>query len=173
MLIAVIVLMATLLAVASLMRSVDTNSLIMGTIGFKQGVLQEAERAYVVARAGIPRTVAAQVDAAPAYFASVQPADSRRRDLPAALVADTPTIGTELPAGATGNRVRYVVERLCNVSGVADRGQCLVPGAYTTGGTHDETSSIFTGSGARAAYRLTVRVDGPRNAQAFVQTTIR
>lgn len=173
MLIAVVVLMATLLAVSSLMRSVDTNSVIMGTIGFRQGVLQEAERAFTVARSGIPAGVNSRVDAAPAYFASLQPADARRPDLPAALTADAPSIGSTLSVGSTGNRVRYVVERLCDSVGAASRSNCIVPAAYTTGGTHDETASVLTPGGAQAAFRLTVRVDGPRNARAYVQTVIR
>lgn len=173
MVISLIVMMATLLAVVSLMRSTDMNTLILGTIGFKQGVVQEAERAFALARTRIPAGRASEVDAPPGYYASVQPVDAVRGDLPAALTVAVPTTGTVLAAGATGNSVRYVIERLCSASGGADNTRCVVPEAYVSGGTNDETASDISRGSAVAAYRLTVRVDGPRRARAYVQTIIR
>lgn len=173
MVISLIVMMATLLAVMGLMRSTDTNTLILGTIGFKQGVVQEAERAFAAARARIPAGRASEVDAPPGYYASLQPADAQRSDLPAALTEAEPTVGTVLAASGTGNAVRYVIERLCNGSGGADNTRCVVPEAYVSGGTNDETASEISRGNAVAAYRLTVRVDGPRRARAYVQTIIR
>ena len=46
MLIAVIVLVATLLAAIALMRSVDTANVVAGSMTFRQGGVQEAEKAY-------------------------------------------------------------------------------------------------------------------------------
>jgi hypothetical protein len=174
-LIAVIVLIATLIAAGSLMRSTDTNSLIIGAIGFRQGVLQEAERAYAVARDAVPAGEAAEANAGPAYFASMQPGDAVRADLPAVLTTTTPTAGTTLPAGATGNTVRYVVERLCETAGPPTVANCAArnTGDKLNGGSIDEAASQVSQSarnGLRVAYRLTVRVDGPRRAQAYVQT---
>lgn len=176
MIIAIIVLVSTLLAVIGLMRSVDTSNLIAGTMSFKQGVLQEAERAYSAAKSSIPYGSAIESDSLPIYYASVQTADTARSDIPAGMVtAAAPSIGTTLPADpATGNTVYYVVERLCR-SGTTGttKASCVVPGAYVTGGTNDESASTITPSTAQPAYRLTVRVDGPRNARTYVQTIIR
>ena len=45
-LLAIIVLVATLLAAVALMRSLDTSNTIAGSVAFRQGVIQESERAY-------------------------------------------------------------------------------------------------------------------------------
>ncbi len=171
MIIAMVVLVCTLLAVVGLMRSVDSSNLIAGALSFKQGVLVEAERAYTVAKANVPYGTATESDSAgTGYYASVQTADTTRTDLPGMLVSGG---GIALAAGATGNTVRYVVERLCRNPGAASKDSCIVPAAYVTGGTNDESASIITPSSAQAAYRLSVRVDGPRNARSYVQTVIR
>ena len=174
MIIAMVVLVCTLLAVVGLIRSVDSSNLIAGAMSFKQGVLVEAERAYTVAKASIPYGTATEADnASIGYYASVQAADTVRTDLPGGLVAETPTGAIALAAGTTGNTVRYVLERLCRVPGPASKDSCIVPAAYVTGGTNDESASTITPSSAQAAYRLSVRVDGPRNARSYVQTVIR
>lgn len=175
MIIAIIVLVSTLLAVIGLMRSVDTGNLIAGSLTFRQGVVQEAERAYLAAKASIPFGIATDTDnTAVGYYASLQAADSARKDIPGILTGDDPTGGVEMPAAENGNKVRYMVERLCRTAGTfAEKGNCIVPGAYTTGGTNDEASSLIAPGSALAAYRLTVRVDGPRRALAYVQTIIR
>lgn len=171
MIIAMVVLVCTLLAVVGLMRSVDSSNLIAGAMSFKQGVLVEAERAYTVAKTNIPYGTATEADnAASGYYASVQTADTARTDLPGMLVTGG---GIALAAGTTGNTVRFVVERLCRAVGPASKDDCIVPAAYVTGGTNDETGSTITPSTAQAAYRLSVRVDGPRNARSYVQTVIR
>lgn len=171
--IAIIVLVCTLLAVIGLMRSVDSSNLIAGAMSFKQGVLVEAERAFNTARSTVPYGTATEVsNVAAGYYATVQAADTARTDIPAALVAGTG--GITLPAGATGNQVRFMLERLCRAGvTLANRNDCIVPGAYVTGGTNDESGSLISPTSAQAAYRLTVRVDGPRNARAYVQTIIR
>jgi len=175
MIIAIIVLVSTLLAVVGLMRSVDTSNLIAGSLTFRQGVVQEAERAYTIAKTSIPPGVASDTDNTSAgYYAKLQPADDTRKDIPSALAGETPTGGVELAAVTTGNKVRYMVERLCRDSGTfAEKGNCIVPGAYATGGGNDESASLIGPGSAQAAYRLTVRVDGPRRSLAYVQTIMR
>ncbi|GAA0705512.1 hypothetical protein [Dokdonella soli] len=173
MIIAIIVLVSTLLAVIGLLRSVDTSNLIAGTMSFRQGVVQEAENAYAAAKTNIPSGSAANSDStAVGYYASLQTTGTTRTDLPAALV-DTPLGGITMPAtSSTGNTVRYIIERLCRAPGVVDKKNCLLPKAIATGGTNDETMGVFAQPRPAAAYRLTVRVDGPKNTLAFVQTII-
>ncbi len=171
MIISIVVLICTLLAVVGLMRSVDSSNLIAGAMSFKQGVLVEAERAYIVAKTNIPYGTATEADnAGTGYYASVQAADTTRTDLPGMLVSGG---GVALATGSTGNTVRYVLERLCRTPGLASKDSCIIPAAYVTGGTNDESASTITPSSAQAAYRLSVRVDGPRNTRSYVQTVIR
>ena len=182
-LIAIIVLVATLLAVVGLLRSVDTGNLIAGTMSFRQGAMQEAERAYVAAKAIIPSCSADATDSG-AYHAQLGTADTVHTDLPQLLTqqavhATTASAGLARIAGAsTGNDIYYVVERMCRTSGVsADSANCVLASASTgLATTSDETFLGGAGGGsggvgaAKATYRLSVRVDGPKNVQAFVQT---
>lgn len=181
-LIAVIVLVATLLAVVGLLRSVDTGNLIAGTMSFRQGAMQEAERAYVAAKAVIPSCAADATDAG-AYHASLGTADAVRTDLPQLLTqqvvhATVPSTGLAyIPGAATGNDIYYLVERMCRTSGVsADSTNCVLASASTgLATTSDETFINAAGGGggvgiAKATYRLSIRVDGPKNVQAYVQT---
>lgn len=181
MIIAIIVLVSTLLAVIGLMRSVDTSSMIAGTMSFKQGVVQEAERAYTVVKSNVPfGGVRSESDELPnAYSASILAADLTRKDIPRVLTSfatnapppPSATIVQTLSTQSTQNKVYYVVDRLCRTAGPATKLNCIIPGAYNTGGTVPDPGIGL--SGALAAYRLTVRIDGPKNTQAYVQTTLR
>lgn len=172
--IAVIVLLITLMAAVALMRSVDTGSSVTGRLGFKQQVTQEAELAYqdAVARAASYLGQAGEADKSDiGYYATPQGTDIR--GIPTALIAKA--AGKSLKAPSTNDDIRYTVERLCPHAGPAltvAPNACLVPAATINGGSTTGNQGGF-GSGAQAAYRLTVRVEGPKNAVSYVQTIMR
>ncbi|MBB6244378.1 hypothetical protein [Rhodanobacter sp. MP1X3] len=179
-LIALIVLVVSLLAAMALMRSVDTSNTIAGSLTFRQGVLQEAERAYVDAQQKITFTQpTSDTDNAPlGYYAEPQPATARSAgDVPNVLVnAVSGSIGSVTPLNSTDNSVTYVVERLCPTSGAATVTGCIVSGASLLGATSsNQTSDNLTpfDNGAYAAFRLTVRVNGSKGTSAYVQTILR
>jgi type IV pilus assembly protein PilX len=185
-LIALVVLIVTLFAVIALMRSVDTSNTIAGSLVFRQAVLQEAERAYTEAKAlGVYTPPISNADnAALGYYSSVQAPSEVRADLPKVLYDASDAnnwVGTkQLVYGTTvwGNQVHYVVERLCPLPNVdATLSSCIVPGKAITGGTSSNTTSDpgvpFNTTGSAAAFRLSVRVNGPKNSVAFVQTILR
>ena len=170
-LIALIVLVVSLMAAIALMRSVDTSNSIAGSLTFRQGVLQEAERAYIDATSNIdwsePTSDSDQT--ATGYYASPQTADTTRSDLPAMLTAGN---GIKLSPDSTNNTVHYIVERMCRAAGAVTATNCVVPGATSLGGQTGGNSSDQKPPPATAAYRLTVRVDGPRGTIAYVQTML-
>ncbi len=185
-LIALIVLVVTLFAVIALMRSVDTSNSVAGSLAFRQAVLQEADRAYTEAKTlNVYTPPISNADSVGVgYYASVQTVSEVRADLPKILYdasAANAWAGTkELVYGTvtSGNLVHYVVERLCPLPNVdATLTSCIVPGKAITGGTSSNTTSDpgipFNTTGSAAAYRLSVRVDGPKNSVAFVQTILR
>ncbi|QWT20693.1 hypothetical protein KPL74_01480 [Bacillus sp. NP157] len=181
-LIAVIVLVATLLAAMALMRSVDTATAIASSVTFRQAAFQEAERAYTDIRTNLDSTFAPPISDTDApskgYYASLQPHTSVRPEIPDVLVNLTAgKIVTMAPLSTGGNTVSYVVERLCPAAGAASLNTCIVPGTAIGGGTSSNLTTDpgipFNTTGSAAAFRLTVRVDGPRNAIAYVQTIIR
>jgi type IV pilus assembly protein PilX len=176
-LIAIIVLVVTLMAAIALMRSVDTSNTIAGSLTFRQGVLQEGERAYVDATSKITWTEPA-TDAnntALGYYASPLTADTTRPDLPAILTPSTASTATgvvTLPEDSTNNTVSYVVERMCSAAGAVSAANCIVPGAPALGGQTGGNGSDTTPPPTTPAYRLTVRIQGPKGTLAFVQTML-
>lgn len=170
--IALIVLVVTLMAAVALMRSVDTSNTIAGSLSFRQGVTQESERAYQATLANATMFTGSNGEAdntTIGYYASTLAVDSR--GIPTLLTNQT---GGLVMTG-TQNIVRYVIERLCPNAGKALKtapNACLAPSAAITGGSTTGNQGGFT-AGALAAYRLTVRVDGPKNAVGYVQTVIR
>lgn len=183
-LIALVVLVATLLAALALMHSVDTANSIAGSMTFRQGAMQEAERAYQDIRVKYVNTLTPPTSnndhTDVGYYASLQAQNAVRADLPDVLVKATPTAATgvgTVTTGVSGNLIYYVVERLCPAVGDATPSTCIVPGTAISGGTSSNSTTDpgipFNNSGSAAAFRLTVRVDGPRNAHAYVQTILR
>jgi hypothetical protein len=175
--IAIIVLIATLIAAAALSVSVNTSNTIAGNMAFRQGLVQESERAYGAVMSGFNFDVPADDSDRPAagYFASIQPY-AAASGIPTLLAGATPG-GVALPPSATGNSVRYVIERLCTASGPASKPTCIVPLASSNGGsvsnqTGDQGNKNFQ-SRISVAYRLTVRVDGPRGSVGYMQTILR
>jgi len=170
-LIALIVLVVSLMAAIALMRSVDTSTNIAGSLTFRQGVLQEAERAYIDATSNIdwsePNSDSNQTTVG--YYALPLTADTARPDLPAMLTAGN---GIALSADSTNNSVQYVVERMCRAAGAVTAANCVVPGAASLGGQTGGNSADQKPPSPTAAYRLTVRVDGPRGTVAYVQTML-
>lgn len=179
-LIALVVLMVTLMAVVALMHSVDTANSVAGTLAFRQSALQEAERAYnqVKSLSVYAPPLSDTDNASLAYYASVQPASEVRPDIPKALYDKTGGYLSLDPATVdAGNKVYYMIERLCPALGAATLSSCIVPGKALTGGTSSNTTTDpgipFNTTGSAAAFRLTVRVEGPKNSIAFVQTILR
>ena len=175
-LMAVIVLVVSLLAAMALMRSVDTSTTIATTLTFRQSALQEAERAYVDAQQHITFTPPdSDIDHDKlGYYAAPQPATARTDgDIPDMLLSKS--AGYATVASDNGNTISYVVERLCPSPGAATAAICIVPGATTRGGNVSNQSSdnnVFNTS-PNVAFRLTVRVDGPKGTTAYVQTILR
>lgn len=179
-LMALIVLVASLLAAIALMRSVDTSNTIAGSLTFRQGALQEAERAYVDAQQKITFTQPNSDTDNPGlgYYAEPQPATTRSAgDIPNVLVNNvTGSVAKVASLNTNDNQVTYVVERLCPAAGAASATTCIVPGASLLGGSSSNQSSDNLtpfDNGAYAAFRLTVRVTGPKGTIAYVQTVMR
>lgn len=181
-LIALVVLVVTLLAAMALMRSIDTSNTIAGSMSFRQGAMQEAERAYSAAKDNTALYAEPSSDndqPTLGYYAMPQAATLRPdKDIPDILVnATCPSkVVACLPALSTDNTVAYVIERLCPAEGPLSADTCIVPGAKIQGGSVSnqtkDNGSVFA-PGAYAAFRLSVKVSNPRGSTAYVQTVMR
>jgi len=74
-----------------------------------------------------------------------------------------------LDAG-NGNSVRYIIERLCASAGPATIVNCNLVSAS---GTASVPAPPATPPAPVAAFRITVRVDGPQNTVSHVQMMLR
>lgn len=188
--IALIALVVMSLAAVALIRSVDTNSMIAGNLSLKHSALVSSDRGVETAMTWISNTASANsanLDADSAidgYYATYL---TLNLDDPAVLKDDATwvaaqsadAVGTGITAGtegASGNNIRYIVQRMCReaVAPVAEK--CLF--GDTEIGTGSRAVKDATEAGAKIdaqqspMYRITVRVAGPKNTYSYAQTFV-
>lgn len=197
LLLTLIVLVVLLLGGVALVRSFDTTLLTAGNIAFKRDLVNQGERVVplLLGPNGIFVSTTGPLDSATErgasskannYSAAVLPTNPQ--GIPLALLNDAAFNGVANPANdITGDgdvKVRYVIDRMCNAEGQADllgEANCILAfnndsdAVSASDQNNAENSSQTSGlSGARpiqAMYRISVRINGPRGTQAFLQTT--
>lgn len=194
LMIALIVLVAMSLAGIALIRSVDTTTAVSGNVSFKQGALQEADvglesGAALLEKNGalaITPTTPETPDPIYRYYATArQPqllpnclpplTGLDPRGLPMELVCMSPAdapgpAAVDFTNATTGNRVRILIDRLCNANGPSGSDICSVYVAPREG--PKDAFSLGTLGAELPYYRISVRVDGPKNTLAFSQMIV-
>jgi type IV pilus assembly protein PilX len=185
--IALIVLVAMSLAGIALMRSVDTNVLIAGNLAFRQGATAggdwgvEHARAWLTANGGLVNQD--QPAGETFYFANWQQNLDLIGNNPDPLVMDydwAPGAGSlDLGLDSAGNRVQYVIHRLCDTAGTPETVQCVRSSLATGGGANtggskgvQDAGGGTVKAGGSTLYRVTVRISGPRNTVSYVQAVL-
>jgi len=187
--IALIVLVAMTLAGIAMIRSVDTALGIAGNMAFKQATLQGADRgvksAFDWLVANSTGTTLQNTNNVVGYFSSRTATEPDWFD--SANWTNSVTLPNEFGQvgnpDAAGNVVRYIIHRMCNCADVPYNANCAgsttanVCGLYypssggTAGGSMSVGSAQFEGI-PQIYYRITTRVDGPRNTVSVVQVTV-
>jgi type IV pilus assembly protein PilX len=182
--VALIALVAMSLAAAALVRTVDSGVLVAGNLAFKQSAIMSAEtgiaRAYTYINSKASDVVLQTPDITNGYYAvfddSVELTD-------ATTWADnkTETVPADID-DLSGNETRYILQRMCRTTAKADADNCLVGTgrkAPSSQGTYSEGGGAGGGGYDRdlglsdaVAYRLTVRVKGPKNTYSYLQAFI-
>ena len=190
--IALIVLVAMTLAGIALVRSVDTGNVAAGNIAFRQAALQEADLGIEAALASLSTTTLTSNSGA--YYATRQVLGAN--GVPAALNSMKP--GDALGAGdvytanggygPAGNRVRFVLERMCDMAPGSGSTPAAPPATPTEikaycltyapdndkGGSRNALKvSLGAVAGENVYYRVSIRVDGPRNTVSMAQSILR
>jgi type IV pilus assembly protein PilX len=183
----------------ALTRSVDTGTLIMGNLGFKQDALVSAstgaEQAVGWLQTNIAGTTLNANDPDHGYYASsidkLDPTGthtSTTNKLPlvnwdgdcTGAVLGTFENCDVLPftgSNVNGNKVQWVITRLCdNVGAPSGTNLCVRPAVAATStalerGELNPGGRISTGI-ASPYFRVIVRVEGPRNTVSFTETLI-
>ncbi len=182
---ALIALVVMMLAAVALIRSVDTDTSVAGNLAFKQAATISAdagiETAFKILKTGgIDKEVNSTANAALGYYAT-----SEERNLtgklaqPDAFSWDNSNSalaeGTDMENGkdSSGNTVRFVVERMCHRAGSTSPADCLSGQSEGTGakdpnkpcyGKCLKPQPVFS-----PIYRITARVQGPKNTISYVQ----
>jgi Tfp pilus assembly protein PilX len=188
------------LGAVALLRSVDTGTLIIGNMSFKQDAAAASAAAAEQAITWLSNNSSgATLNAdspANGYYASARDMldvtgnkttandkrplinwdgncngiDSSRYD----ICEVTPASGTDV----NGNSVRWVITRLCDSVGVpSGSNRCLRPVATAAAGEANERGELkpggrIVGAVASPFYRILVRVQGPRNTVVYTETLL-
>ncbi len=191
---ALIVLVVLTLAALALTRSVYTSNVIAGNLAFQQAATHSADAgveaaitwlennrttAATAATCTLGSTVLACDQTASGYKASRQ--DPRAGQTWASFWDDLAANGATLPPlpiDSAGNTVSYVIQRMCSAPGDSQAvgNDCSVSptasASTCSGGSSCDAQKVNLNSVGQVYYRITVRVDGPRNTQSFVQSMV-
>ena len=187
--IALLVMVALSLAGIALIRSVDTATIVAGNLAFKQAAASAVDRGFEQAVEALFDPVADPTKSLPViadkqndlkaqnYFANVRLKGGSIPEIPDELQSSSAFAGAGLnsgliPVDAAGNKSFYVIERMCVNPGPAVGSNCnlsdLALGADA--GTQHYEGLVRPGD---AYYRVTVRVEGPRNTVAYAQAILK
>jgi type IV pilus assembly protein PilX len=188
--IALIVLVAMTLAGLATLRASGSAILTAGNLGFRQGATIAGDLGGESALAWLtkqgPITLEAR-DPAKGYYSTWNDLEP---PLAAGQTFNPLTWGesnwknaaraVQVNAGAVdaaGNRVSYVIHRMCAVSGaIAGTGapanqECVTVSDPGKGGPKEAGQKALVGT-SQVYYRITARIEGPKNTVSYVQTMV-
>jgi type IV pilus assembly protein PilX len=189
--IALIVLVAMTLAGIALWRSVDTALGITGNMAFRQSAVQGADKGVKSAGDWLATnsagTTLQNTNSSLGYFSSRPSSESSGHWFDNSNWTTSVTLANESgfigQADQAGNVIKYIIHRMCDCSDVSYNGKCA-------GGVIDQSCALYypTSGGSAGGsmsvgspqfegipqiyYRITVRVDGPRNTVSVTQVTV-
>jgi Tfp pilus assembly protein PilX len=180
--IALIALVAMTLAGIAMMRSTDTTVGIAGNLAFKQSTVQGGEQAPnaavnwlqgVNAAGTLQQNYASQ--GYTAYVAGSEPNwfDQSVWSLPN-TPNDQPSRSVTLATDAAGNTVRYMIHRMCSGPGNYGSVQCAtyLPSSGGGAGSSMAVGSVTFVGTTQVYFRITTRVEGPRNTVSITQAYV-
>lgn len=189
---ALVVLAAMSLAAIGLMRGVLGSNRVAGNLAYQQAAVQAADVGAETAIAWLEQLSAETVpgntvDAPPQpanrlhnslrkvdgatynYVATrADPGVNQTWDGFWQVLAAAGQVNT-LPVDATGNQVSFAIHRLCALPGQPMVARCETAPAQANASTAPPTTGNKVDPLGQIYYRITVRVQGPRNATSFIQ----
>ena len=178
-----IVLLILAIGAVALLRSVNSSLLSAGNLAFHRDLVNQAEEAVSIVMtefktAGPPLSTNPTTADLPAANYKSTALLTNLQGVPRVLLDDTAGPNGFLSVGVASNdivgrtpdvTIRYVIDRLCTAAGTATSPNCVQSTGLPTGGTANRNTAV--GPPSATVYRVSVRVDGPRFTQAFLQTT--
>lgn len=180
-----IALVILLVAAVSVMQSSGLSLSTSGNAAFQQDILARADAANVkifslLRSGGALSTEANLANSSQANNYSAVSLDTNDQGIPLALISDTQfaaigSDGNDIKDEVNNTVIRYVIERLCDQAGessILGRGRCI---------HQPDSNPILGGSSTQASsgilpnfspiYRVSVRIQGPRGSEAYLQNT--
>jgi Tfp pilus assembly protein PilX len=179
--IALIVMVAMTLAGIGMMRSLDAVTMAAGNVGFKDASLNAGDRAieagfqWLLSQSGTPNLNNTSLGRG--YYSSRPASEPDWVDAGTWASGYPVDGGAEDPAGYT---VSYIIHRMCtqsntpyNGSNAGVQNECALyyEGGASVGGSNRSAATMFEGN-PQVYYRITARVQGPRDTQTFVQSFV-
>ena len=184
MILALIALVAMTLAAISLFRSVDSATLISGNLAFRQSTTSSGSKAVETAAAWLENNATLLIadQAAGGYFATIN-SPAGKTDLTG---NETVATGDDLDWSASavhiaedtaGNKIDYVIHRMCANVGPLDPATCSASPGSAAGNslgnlTPNETYQARMTGSYIGYYRITIRTSGPRNTVSYIQAMV-
>ena len=175
LMVVLVAMVAMMVSVIALSRSMDTHHLVAGNLAFRNSALHSSDAGVQTAVQWIESTVGTSrlntTNVEDGYYAVVAEPDWDDETF-WARCADC----TVNAADGAGNRVQWVVHRMCSAQGNvnAANNSCSALTAApvaANGGSFAADATNFEGV-AQNYYRISVRVVGPRNTSTLVQTFV-
>ena len=193
LLISLIMLVAMTLVGVSMLRSVGFGAGIAGNLAFKQNATSVADLGVEIARTwlvntgtGSPLSLNANAISSAGYFAcwysdcatkaAFDPQTYNWNNSKKLVNSDAAIIASLTGKDDTGNEIRYVIHRLCDLTGdvLAENNPGQKCANYTDYSSLGSKGGISYGQALSSLvdqpyFRATVRVAGPRNTLSYVQ----
>jgi type IV pilus assembly protein PilX len=173
--VALMALVVIMLASVALIRSTNTNLLIAGNMAFKRDLINQAERvipqikARLISGGALGDDVTRQTNLiSQNYYATIQAGNAS--GIPNVLFNVADGNANNITDTASGVIVRYVIDRMCLATGEPLDNTCTMGGSSTDGPSCSAPCKKPGGINY-PVYRITLRVTGPRNTEAYLQTT--
>ena len=173
-----IVLLILAIGAVAVLRSVNSSLVSAGNLAFHRDLVNQAEQAVSTVmtefKTNAPPLNGATIADLPAanYVSTALPTNAQGVPLVLLSNAAFAAVGSAaniLPGATPDVTIRYIIDRLCTNTGNANIINRVQSTGLPTGGTANKNTALAPPSAT--VYRISVRVDGPRNTQAFLQTT--
>jgi hypothetical protein len=174
LIITLITLLLLTIGAVAMVRSFDTSQVLAGNLSFRRDLTNQGERGIAKARKQLLSGVLGDITDPSANY-SAKRLDTNGSGIPLVLLKDSEFERAGMPPKNdiedkdSQVLVRYVIDRLCNAEGPFDEATCS--GTEEDAEPGKDNRTISPAGEMRPVYRVTVRVDGPRSTQTYLQTT--
>lgn len=184
MVIALITLVILMIGAIATIRSMNASLTSVGNFGFKRDMTNQADRAMRRALDALSGTNALDTNNTALNYSATM-LTSTAEGIPTVLL-DTSNPAAVGGYGTAGNvidltsaqsgesttnipqlKIYYVIDRMCLYTGAVSSDTCQTASAQVQGGKGNRDPKVPP----KPLFRVTVRVDGPRDSQSFYQAT--